>query len=185
MRIAVTSKKDIKLNAVRSALLKNKKNVELVGFSTEADMAEQPIDQQDYSFGMMGAILRIQYLLNYPDFDKRKFNYIISMENSIHAVTEEEISNVAIYNIKTGKINTAKCAVKTNKKSITKFLKEAKELTKTDYKYRMYGYEITIGKLINKKYPKIPDSDWLIHYGSISRGIQLVKSLEKLKKYLK
>jgi hypothetical protein len=181
--IAITSAKDIKVNAVLKAY--EDKNIRVFGFKTEAPMAEQPIDTSTFpNIGLMGAILRINFLLegNNPEFNasREKFNYILSMENSININDNTEVSNVALYDMRYHNFHTAKYPVRLTQ-SIATFIKAAILETPKDYKYRHYGYAITIGKMINRKYPKIPDSDWLSHYSSMDRTEQLIKSLRKLK----
>jgi non-canonical (house-cleaning) NTP pyrophosphatase len=187
IKIAVTSTKDLKINAVKEAF-KNK-NINIKGFKTEAPMAEQPIDTANFNVGCLGAVLRITNLLEKLDISK--FDYIISMENSINKDTLSETANSVLYNIEeqrfSGFSNSIK--IKSSKQSEFKqFLKVSKdESVKKKYKYLQYGYETTIGKLIHKKYSDIPDTDWIKHYSSseINRSKQLIDSLKPLNQYLK
>lgn len=186
MVLAVTSAKDIKVNAVKSVFSKRV----VKGYKTSAPMAEQPIDTKEFpEIGILGAILRINYLLegNNEDFnrDRPKITEIISMENSINVDAKTEVSNVVFYNCKEKRFYKFSFPVKIQK-PIMKYIKEAIKETPADYKYRHYGYSTTVGKMINKNNPKIPDSDWLAFFGKMDRVKQLDESIKKLyKKYFK
>lgn len=188
IKIAVTSTKDLKINAVKEAF-KNK-NMEIKGFKTEAPMADQPIDTANFNVGCLGAVLRITDLLNKkPDISK--FDYIISMENSINKDTLSETSNAILYNIKEQRFNgfSYSIKIKSSKREEFKSLLEAskQEAIKEKYEYLQYGYKTTVGKLIHAKNQNIPDTDWIEYYSSpsINRSKQLIESLKPLGKYLK
>lgn len=55
LKFAVTSNKDLKMNAVRQVF--GTANVK--GFKTQAPMADQPIDTKQFRTGLLGAVLRI------------------------------------------------------------------------------------------------------------------------------
>lgn len=186
-RIAITSKKDLKINAVKEAFKGKISSIE--GFKTTAPMAEQPIDTKNFNIGCLGAVLRITDLL--PKINQADFDYVVSMENSINKDTLSETSNAIIYNIKEMRFNGYSNSIPIKSAKLAEFkgfLKTAEEeAKKANYQYLQYGYLTTIGKLIYKKYPNIPDTDWLEHYSTIkiNRTKQLIDSLKPLNKFLK
>lgn len=95
------------------------------------------------------------------------------MENSINKDTEEEVANGVLYDVIRRRFYTSSLAVPTNKGTgdfaggIREFILEAMEITDDKIKkepnkqfYPHYGFAITIGKLIHKKFKDIPDTDW-------------------------
>lgn len=94
MKIAVTSKNKLKIDAIRNTFLKHVDNLEVVGFDADSKVGEQPVNDQT----LQGARNRILDIKNkVKDFDK-----IISIENGIFSKKGKwlDVAVILIYDIK-------------------------------------------------------------------------------------
>ncbi|MFA5382538.1 MAG: DUF84 family protein [Candidatus Micrarchaeia archaeon] len=96
MKIAVTSKNKIKLNAVKNAYFSIGIKTEIIGFSANSSVGEQPVNEQT----IQGARQRIEDIK--PQVEET-FDRIISIENGIFKEDNEwrDKAVVVLLNLKT------------------------------------------------------------------------------------
>lgn len=147
----------------------------------DVPMAAQPMGV----FGKLGAEIRYKKLLEEEkEFIKSDFDYIISVENSIYNKEEMyyERCDVIIYDIADNKpyYGILDVPLDTRKYDIRDFILLAQERTPDDYKFKEYGYAVTIGDMLHEKYSRIKHNNWIQDFNGygFDRVGQIVEAMK-------
>tara|TARA_Y100000310_G_scaffold89923_1_gene87150 strand:+ start:98979 stop:99488 length:510 start_codon:yes stop_codon:yes gene_type:complete len=162
MRIAVTSKNELKINAVSNAYHAIGLNPEIIGYSADSKVGEQPVNEET----LQGAKNRISYVLSrVKDLDR-----IISIENGIFYEHNKWLDKavVVIYDVK---LNKESHAFSDAVEFPAKYVDLAREI----------GFDkITVGKVMaDAGYVKNPKNPHLSISGT-SRQVYLEKTVKEL-----
>ena len=170
MKIFLTSKSEIKINAIKEAFPSNY----VIDFgSVESDRAEQPVNN-----GYECSIDRINHYKYKNDYD-----YIISIENAVRYIDNDNIMDicyVVLLDISQNKI------YKAESNGINVPLEFYEQASKYPILGPLGGFAVTIGEYINNRYPDIPKDNWMkdSQFGGIDRKIQIKEAIFKIVKML-
>lgn len=188
MRIAVTSKSDIKRDAIEEVF-----GIKPDGYKVDDVMIpEQPIDIGNIRSGNYGARMRIESLMK--SFDREKYDYVVSIENSIDITDwmdnirgEDakskviELANVVVYDIKNDRYYKSEFGVEV--KGIDKYLRSGRS-SGSYGDNNIWGYHKTIGSLIEiESKGCISGKNWIKEFATTFKGdrkLQLIEALKRL-----
>jgi non-canonical (house-cleaning) NTP pyrophosphatase len=159
--IVVTSKNNMKLNAVKRAFQNKNMDVNVIGFNIKSDVPNQPLFDQT----ILGAYNRIKNLELLLTEENILFNFIVSMENGIDIINNKALDYCYII-------------IKNNKKEIielkSKLIEIPTEYVNESIKNRQEktaGYFYETSKNIN---------DWHKYHCGISREDIIYETLLKM-----
>lgn len=186
VKIILASESSIKENAVKQWFKDKKMNISIKKMNIEDKfLPPQPLN----TGGSLNCSDRIKYVKkNISNLEK--YDYIISIENSIKTEDQMLIDRVDIkiydillnkeYYVEGGELEiTYKLLNEYNK--LPMIIEELIESYKSTNKMYIFdGCEVTFGELVNKYYPTIPSNNWMKKVIGIDRKSQILSVLSKL-----
>lgn len=162
--IVVTSKKELKVGAVRQAFQEVFGRATVVGVESQPTIAPQPVG---YSAGHKGAEERIQNLrISGHVHDSQ---VAISVENFIVEQLPEKWFDVGCILLK-DPVRNLEIEVFTQATPVDwQYIVEAQNQTPSDYSLRWSGLSVTIGQVINQHRPNVDHTDWHKSMTGVSR----------------
>lgn len=186
VKIILASESSIKENAVKQWFKEKKVSITIKKVNIEDKLLPpQPLN----TGGSLSCSDRIKYIKNKVE-DLQKYDYIISIENSIKTADTHlvDMVHIKVYDILLDKEHfveggdleiTYKLINEYNK--IPLIIEQLMESYKsTNKNYIFDGCELTFGELVNKYYPKIQSNNWMKILVGIDRKSQILSVLSRL-----
>lgn len=186
VKIILASESSIKENAVKQWFKEKKVSITIKKVNIEDKLLPpQPLN----TGGSLSCSDRIKYIKNKVE-DLQKYDYIISIENSIKTADTHlvDMVHIKVYDILLDKEHfveggdleiTYKLINEYNK--IPLIIEQLMESYKsTNKNYIFDGCELTFGELVNKYYPKIQSNNWMKVLAGIDRKSQILSVLSRL-----
>lgn len=162
--VVVTSKKEVKVGAVRQAFQEVFGRATVTGIDSQPPIAPQPVG---YTAGLKGAEERIQSLRRSGLVDEKQI--IVSVENFIAELLPDKWFDIGCLLLKDHSRNI-ELQVFTQATPVPhQFVLAAQEQTPSDYNLRWSGLSVTVGQTIQQALPHIDHADWHRSFAGVSR----------------
>ena len=192
VKVLLASNSRIKENAIKKWFRVHLKLYELELTKMEVNDSLIP-PQPMNSGGMYSCTDRISFVEK--ELGEEKYDYIVSIENSLKVMNNEIIDyvNICIKNCLTEeKMQEEGQEIVINYKILDKyplFLKIVEDLYKnyeeTNKRFIYDGSELTLGQIINNYYPDIPKNNWMKYLFNKDRETQIYRVLNKCTEQIK
>lgn len=162
--VVVTSKKEVKVGAVRQAFQEVFGKATVTGIDSQPPIAPQPVG---FSAGLKGAEERIQSLRRSGLVHERQI--VVSVENFIAELLPDKWFDIGCLLLKDQSRNVELQVFSQATPIPHEFVLAAQEQTPPDYNLRWSGLGVTVGQTIQQAHPHIDHSDWHRSLAGVSR----------------
>ncbi|XP_071997768.1 protein PRRC1 isoform X1 [Engystomops pustulosus] len=171
--LVVTSKKEVKVSAVRDAFQEVFGMALVTGEDGQSNIAPQPIG---YAAGLKGAQERIDSLRRSGVIHEKQ--PAVSVENFIAELLPDKWFDIGCI-IVDDPIHGIRLEAFTQATPVPlEYVQQAQNLTPQDYNLRWSGLSVTVGEVLERSLPHISRTDWHVAFTGMSRK-QMIYSTAK------
>ncbi|XP_068102837.1 protein PRRC1 isoform X2 [Hyperolius riggenbachi] len=171
--LIVTSKKEVKVAAVRDAFQEVFGLALVTGEDGQSNIAPQPIG---YAAGLKGAQERIDSLRRSGVIHEKQ--PVVSVENFIAELLPEKWFDIGCV-VLDDPIHGIRLETFTQATPLpSEYVQQAQNLTPQDYNLRWSGLSVTVGEVLERNLPHVSRTDWHVAFTGMSRR-QMIFSAAK------